>query len=122
MGLFDDFKKAAGSVASDAGKAGKIAQAQMKLKSLQGDVGTAHKELGAVAYDLIARGAISHAELEPPVAKVREAQALVAEKEAEIAQLRAQGGQTADDAPVESRGPPPSFSAPAEQENPPADK
>jgi hypothetical protein len=122
MGFLDDLKKAATNVASDAGKASKIAQAQLKLKSLQGDVASAQKELGAVAYDLAARGAISHAELEAPLAKVREAQALVAEKEAEIAELRAQGSAgTASEAPPASTQPGPSFSAP-EQQNPPSDQ
>jgi hypothetical protein len=107
-------------VASDAGKASKVAQAQLKLKSLQGDVASAQKELGAVAYDLVSRGAISHVEMEAPVAKVREAQALVAEKEAEIAELRAQTGagmpaDVAGGAPIESSGPAPSFTAPSEE-------
>lgn len=110
MGFLDDLKKAASSVASDAGKASKVAQAQIKLKSLQGDVADANKELGAVAYDLAARGAISHPELEGPIAKVREAQALVAQKEAEIAELRAQGPEHGEaQAPPSSEGPAPSF-------------
>ena len=120
MGFLDNVKKAATNVASDAGKASKVAQAQLKLKSLQGDVAGAQKELGAIAYDLVARGAISHVEMEAPVAKVREAQALVAEKEAEIAELRAQTGagmpaEMGGDAPIESSGPAPSFTAPSEQ-------
>jgi hypothetical protein len=117
MGFLDNVKKAATNVASDAGKASKVAQAQLKLKSLQGDVAGAQKELGAIAYDLVARGAVSHVEMEAPVAKVREAQALVAEKEAEIAELRAQtnAGMPADVPPVESSGPAPSFTAPSEQ-------
>jgi len=120
MGFLDSVKKTATNVASDAGKAGKVAQAQLKLKSLQGDVANAQKELGAIAYDLVARGAVSHVEMEAPVAKVREAQALVAEKEAEIAELRAQSGAGIPaDAPAESTGPAPSFSAPAEE--PPAE-
>jgi hypothetical protein len=116
MGFLDNVKKAATNVASDAGKASKVAQAQLKLKSLQGDVAGAQKELGAIAYDLVARGAISHVEMEAPVAKVREAQALVAEKEAEIAELRAQtGAGMPADVPAESSGPAPSFTAPTEQ-------
>jgi len=122
MGFLDDLKKAATNVASDAGKAGKVAQAQIKLRALQSDVNDAHKELGIIAYDLAARGAIAHPELDPGVAKVREAQALVAEKEAEIAEIRAQMGETApaqSDAPMPSEGPAPSFTAPAEEK--PAD-
>jgi hypothetical protein len=122
MGFLDDLKKAATNVASDAGKAGKVAQAQIKLKALQGDVSDAHKELGIVAYDLVVRGAIAHPELDAAVAKVREAQALVAEKEAEIAEIRAQVGDAAPAAgaePTPSQGPAPSFSAPTEEK--PAD-
>jgi hypothetical protein len=119
MGFLDNVKKAATNVASDAGKASKVAQAQLKLKSLQGDVANAQKELGAIAYDLVARDAISHAEMDAPVAKVREAQAVVAEKEAEIAELRAQtGAGVPADVPAASSGPAPSFSAPAEEQPP----
>lgn len=114
MGFFDDLKKAASNVASDAGKAGRVAQAQIKLKSLQGDAADAIKELGAIAYDLVVRGAIAHVELDGPVAKVREAQALVTAKEAEIADLRAQVGASdapppASGGPAPSSGPAPSF-------------
>jgi len=92
------------------------------LKSLQGDVADAQKELGAIAYDLVARSAISHVEMEAPVAKVREAQALVAEKEAEIAELRAQPGARPcrPTMPAESSGPAPSFTAPSEE--PPSER
>lgn len=105
MGFLDDLKKAAANVASDAGKAGKVAQLQIKLRSLQNDVGDAQKELGIVAYDLVTRGAVAHAELDPLVAKVREAQALVAEKEAEIAETRAQEREGAGTAGAEDQSP-----------------
>ena len=120
MGFLNDLKKAAGNVASDAGRASKVAQAQLKLKSLQGDVGTAERELGAVAFGLIASGAISHPELEAATAKVKDAQAFVAEKEAEIAELKAQGGGAAESAapaeapPADPNAPAPSFAPPEE--------
>ena len=44
MGFFDKVKEKAGEIADDAGRATKVAQAQMKLKSLQGEVDTAKKE------------------------------------------------------------------------------
>ena len=56
MGFFDKVKEKAGEIADDAGRATKVAQAQMKLKSLQGDVEAAKKELGDVAFQLVAGG------------------------------------------------------------------
>jgi NTP pyrophosphatase (non-canonical NTP hydrolase) len=100
MGFFDKVKEKAGEIADDAGRATKVAQAQMKLKSLQGDVDTAKKELGDVAFNLIAGGELAHASLEAPVAKIREALGRVADKEAEIAAIKAAGAEPEAGAPV----------------------
>jgi hypothetical protein len=91
MGIFDSIKDKAGDLADDAGRAGKVTAAQVKLKSLQGDVEKAVLHLGHEAVDLIDRGELTHPGLEAEIAKVREARQLVADKEAEIAALRAEG-------------------------------
>ncbi len=91
MGLFDQVKKAATTVGSEAGKAGRVAQAQVKLKSLQGDVGDAEKELGQAAFSLLDSGQLQAPALDAQMAKVREAKAAVAAKEAEIAAIKAEG-------------------------------
>jgi len=91
MGLFDTIKEKAGDLADDAGRAGKVTAAQVKLKSLQGDVESAIGRLGHVAFDLIDTGELTHPGLEAEIAKVREAKQQVADKEAEIAALRAEG-------------------------------
>ena len=86
MGLFDDLKKASTKVAGEmktaattlsqeAGKQGKVAQAQLKLRSLQGEVGEAERALGGKAFDLAERGEISHAELGAEMDAVRAARA-----------------------------------------------
>jgi hypothetical protein len=99
MGFFDKVKEKAGEIADDAGRATKVAQAQMKLKSLQGDVDAAKKELGEVAFQLVAGGELAHAGLEAPVAKIREALGRVADKEAEIAAIKAAGAEAEAETP-----------------------
>lgn len=102
MGLMDSIKKTASSVAgevkeaasavgSEAGKAGRVAQAQMKLKSLQGDVSDAERELGKAAFGLAETDQLQTPALAEAVAKVREAKAAVAAKEAEIAAIKSEG-------------------------------
>jgi hypothetical protein len=91
MGIFDTIKEKAGDLADDAGRAGKVTAAQVKLKSLQGDVEKAIDQLGHDAFDLIEAGELTHPGLEDAIAKVREAKQIVADKEAEIAAIRAEG-------------------------------
>jgi hypothetical protein len=74
-----------------AGRAGKVTAAQVKLKSLQGDVETTIGQLGHVAFDLVDKGELKHPGLEDAIARVHAAKQLVADKEAEIAALRAEG-------------------------------
>jgi|GEM_PF-3545737 len=122
MGIFDDVKKAAATVAgevkeagkavgAEAGKAGRVAQAQVKLRSLQGEQGDAEKELGQAAYDLAESGQLATPALEEAVAKVREARAAVAVKEAEIEAIKAEersGGTSASsDSEAGHQSPPP---------------
>ncbi len=114
MGILDQVKKAAATgagvvkdaastVGAEAGKAGKVAQAQVKLRSLQGDLADAEKELGQAAFDLCERGDLPSTGLEAALATVREAKAAVAAKEAEIAAIKAEGADApAADAPGES--------------------
>lgn len=93
MGIIEGLKKAGSSVSEGAGRASKLSQAQLqqlKLKSLQDDVATAQEELGALVFDLIERGELAHGELDASHTKIKEALALVAEKETEIATLRAE--------------------------------
>jgi hypothetical protein len=101
MGLFDDLKKASTKVAGEmktaattigqeAGKQGRVAQAQLKLRSLQGEVGEAEKALGGKVYDLAERGEIAHPELSAEMDTVREARAAVTAKEAEIEAIKAE--------------------------------
>jgi hypothetical protein len=95
MGTFDKYLDKAGSMASglagQAEKTGRVAQAQLKLRSLQGDAKDANAELGALVFGLAERGELSHPELGPALDKVRAAAALVREKEQEIASLKAEG-------------------------------
>jgi len=118
MGFFDKVKEKAGEIADDAGRATKVAQAQMKLKSLQGDVDTAKKELGDVAFQLVAGGELAHADLEAPVSKIREALGRVADKEAEIAAIKAAGVVPESETPAAAAAP--QETAPDEGEVPPA--
>jgi len=91
MGLFDTIKEKAGDLADDAGRASKVTAAQVKLKSQQGDVDKALKQLGHETFALIDKGELTHPALEFATTRVREAKTLVADKEAEIATIRAQG-------------------------------
>jgi hypothetical protein len=132
MGLMDQLKKTAVSVAgevkeaastvgTEANKAGRAAQAQMKLKSLQGDVGEAEKELGQAAFAQIGDGTLVAPGLEAQLAKVREAKAAVAAKEAEIAAIKAEGEAEgeAEEAAATAPPAPPAATAPPSAETPP---
>lgn len=90
MGIFDTIKDKAGDLAGDAGRAGKVGAAQVKLKSLQGDVNEALEKLGHEAFELIEKGELTHPGLEGVIANVRDAKKIVADKEAEIEKLRAE--------------------------------
>lgn len=92
MGIFDTIKDKAGELADDAGRAGKVTAAQVKLKSLQGDVDKAMQQLGHEAFDLIENGELAVASLDGATARVREAKRAVADKEAEIEAIRAHEG------------------------------
>lgn len=90
MGIFDTIKDKAGDLAGDAERAGKIGAAQVKLKSLQGDVNEALEKLGAEAWKLIKNGELTHPSLEAATAAVRDAKKLLADKKAEIEKLKAE--------------------------------
>jgi hypothetical protein len=92
MGMFDTIKEKAGDLAGDAERAGKAGAAQLKLKSLQGDVDDAMKLLGREVFEIIEKGELTHAGLDAGVARVREARRLVDEKKAEIEAIKAAGG------------------------------
>lgn len=107
MGFFDKVKEKASEVASDAGRATKVAQVQLKVKSLQGEVENAKKEIGVIAFDLIDKGELSNPAFDATLAKIRATQAQIEEKEAEIAALKAEGsaegtvpGEAAGEAPA----------------------
>ena len=115
MGFFDKVKETASQAASETGRQAKIAQAQMKVKSLQGDVDKAKKELGDVAFDLIDKGEVANPGFDAPMAKIREAMAEVAAKEAEIESLRGGAGETVAAATPPSDTPPAGgFTTPSE--------
>jgi hypothetical protein len=106
MGFLDKVKEKASEVASDAGRATKVAQAQMKVKSLQGEIEHAKKDLGDVAFDLIEKGELTNVAFDEPLAKIRATQVQIDEKEAEIAALKAEGsaeGTAPGEAAAESR-------------------
>jgi len=90
MGIFDTIKDKAGDLAGDAERAGKVGAAQVKLKSLQGDVKDAMAKLGEDAFALIEKGELTAPGLETAITGVRDAKQLVADKEAEIEKLKAQ--------------------------------
>lgn len=96
MGFFDKVKEKAGDIAGDTARAGKVAQAQMKIKSLNGDIEKAKAEIGAAALELIEKGELSNPAFSDGLAKVTEARAAIAAKEAEIAELKAQGAEGAE--------------------------
>jgi hypothetical protein len=91
MGIMDTVKDKAGDLAGDAERAGKVAAAQVKLKSLQGDVNAAMQVLGRETFELIEKGELTHAGLDAALARVRDAKKLVADKQADIEKLKAQG-------------------------------
>jgi len=76
MGLLDQMKASAGDIASKAkeGAADLAAKAKEEARELQlkRDLAKAHEELGQKAYALVDSGAIAHAELAPPVERIRE--------------------------------------------------
>jgi uncharacterized coiled-coil DUF342 family protein len=90
MGMVDNIKKAGGNVSKGAGKFTQVQIQQRKLRSLQGDVGRAEQEMGGLVFDLVERGDLVHPALDASQARIREASALVADKEAEIAKLKAE--------------------------------
>lgn len=90
MGIFDTIKDKAGDLAGDAERASKVTAAQVKLKSLQGDVDKALQLLGREAFELVEKGELTQAGLEGAVARVRDAKKAVADKEAEIQAIKSQ--------------------------------
>ncbi len=95
MSLLDDMKQKAAGLAGDTQRVGKVTAAQVKLKSLQGNVESARRDLGAQTYALIKSGELSHPELEHAVAAVDAAQAAVDAKAAEIEALKKSGAGAA---------------------------
>ncbi len=101
MGGFDEIKKAgsaAGSAVTEgAAKVVKLSQVEIekhRLKSLRVYLASAQQEMGALVYELLERGELSNPELEACQMTISEALALVAEKEAEIATLKAEAKQS----------------------------
>ncbi len=90
MGIFDSIKDKAEDLAGDAERAGKVGAAQVKLRSLKGDVSEAMEALGREVFGLVEKGELTHAGLDAVVAKAREAKKAVAEKQAEIERLKAE--------------------------------
>jgi chromosome segregation ATPase len=90
MGVVDDIKKAGSTVQKEASKFTRVQLEQRKLRPLQRDVAGAEQEAGALAYDLAERGDLAHPTLDAPLARIKQARAAAAEKEAEIAQLKAE--------------------------------
>lgn len=90
MGVIDNIKKAGSTVSKEAGKFSQVQLQQRKLRALQGDVARAEQDMGGLVFDLVERGDLAHAALDAPQARIREAVALVTEKEAEIAKLKAE--------------------------------
>ena len=90
MGVFDTIKGKAGELADDAGRAGKVTAAQVKLKSLEGHVDKELQQLGREAFELIEKGELSIEALAGSIERVREAKKAVADKEAEIEAIKTQ--------------------------------
>lgn len=90
MGVVEDIKKAGSTVTKEASKFTQIQLQQRKLRSLQGDLARAEQEMGGLVYDLIEHGELTHAALDVAQAKIKVARDLVAEKENEIAKLKAE--------------------------------
>lgn len=90
MDVLDNIKKAGSTVSKEAGKFSRVQLQQLKLRSLQGDVSRAEQELGALAFDLLERGELTHPALELQRARIQEALAAVADKEAEIEKIKAE--------------------------------
>jgi hypothetical protein len=126
MGLFDTVKLKANALAADAERAGKVTSAQARTVVLQNDIRKAERELGHTAFSLIENSEIAHPDLEVATTRLREARQALADKEAEIAELR-RGAETGDEAappPADSKaeGPadtPPPAAATQEAGQPP---
>ena len=99
MGIKDRVKKAASTVGAGAGRAGRLAQAKVRLGSLKRELDAAEKELGQVALELFERGALQAPALEAPLTRLREAKTAVAAKQAEIAAIKLKGGEEPEAAP-----------------------
>lgn len=119
MGLFDTVKAKAGELAADAERAGKVAAAQARLVTLQGDVRRAERELGQATFALLEQGEPLHPDLEATSVTLAEALRALTDKEREIAELRgesaeswAPGGPPARFATVTIPAPSPRTSAP----------
>ncbi len=97
MGFLDTVKGTASSLAADAGRAGKVANAQVKLVSLQGDVRKAERDLGRAALRLADAGELDAELLAEELARLRAADEAMHAKEAEIAAIRAAGEDAAAD-------------------------
>jgi hypothetical protein len=116
MGITDRVKKMTSQVGAEASKAGRLAQAQLKLTSLKSDVGTAEKELGQAAFEVYERGELQAPALEVQFARLREARDAVAAKEAEIAEIKTESDDDASAADAGAAGTTEAPQAAADQE------
>ena len=102
MGLLDKIKHQATEVASTVAEktqeTAKVGQFQIQLRNLKGDEKDALATLGERLMDV---GEIP-GELGPAADRVKEIRAKIAEKEAEIAQVRGEEGSSASGQTVES--------------------
>jgi hypothetical protein len=112
MGLLDKLKEGAEQAKDLAAAAAERAKDEAKELNLKRQLGNEREALGEKAYSLAEQGAISHADLEPHVARIR---ALTAEIEALRAEQPAEGEE--QDAPEEPTAP----AAPAGPATPTAD-
>lgn len=114
MGFLDKLKEGAEQAKDLAASAAERAKDEAKELSLKRQIGNEHEALGAKAISLVEQGAISHPELEPHVAKIKE---LTAELEA----IRSEPAGGSDEPPVPTTEAPesPTASPTASPPNPP---
>ena len=108
MGFLDKLKQQATEVASTVAEktqeTAKVGQLQVQLRNLRNEERDALADFGRAAFALHEEGALAErsGELAGAAAKIKDVRRQLADKEAEIAEVRGAGGDDGDSGTVES--------------------
>lgn len=108
MGFLDKLKQQATEVASTVAEktqeTAKVGQLQVQLRNLRNEERDALADFGRAAFALHEEGALAErsGELAGAAAKIKDVRRQLADKEAEIAELRGSGSEDGDSGTVES--------------------